>query len=346
MKRKEVYMKLNDSLETAANHQRIVLAGGCFWGTERYLEQLPGVVRTFVGYANGHTPNPSYEEVCTGNTGHAEAVFVEYDAEVIELKYLLTYFFKTINPTMRNRQGNDFGHQYRSGIYYFNPSEVPLIKAFIAEEQKNYTRAIQTEVLPLKTMYPAEEYHQKYLQKNPGGYCHVTFESLPKDNAKLRDDQALNGAKQSNPLWDSYKMPAKEELQALSDLSYRVTQEKATERPFTSEYDKEFGEGIYVDITNGQPLFSSKAKFDAGCGWPSFTHPIEKDLIHEEMDTSHGMIRTEVLSQLSGAHLGHVFPDGPDNNLRYCINGAALRFVPRAKMEEEGYGYLLSIWQD
>lgn len=336
-------MNQNYSLEIKENHQKIVLAGGCFWGTERYLEQLPGVIRTFVGYANGHTENPTYEEVCTGNTGHAEAVFVEYDADIIELKYLLSYFFKTINPTMRNRQGNDFGHQYRSGIYYFNPSEVPLIKDFIAREQKNYTRAIQTEVLPLKTIYPAEEYHQKYLQKNPGGYCHVTFESLPSADAKLKDE---NQKQSSNPLWDSYQLPTKEALQSLSDLSYRVTQEKATERPFTSEYDKQFGDGIYVDITNGQPLFSSKAKFDAGCGWPSFTHPIEKDLIHEEMDTSHGMIRTEVLSALSGAHLGHVFPDGPNDNLRYCINGASLRFISRDKMEEEGYGYLLKIWEN
>lgn len=330
----------NYKLTAEAGLRRIVLAGGCFWGTERYLEQFPGVVRTFVGYANGSKENPTYEEVCTGKTGHAEAVFVEYNPQELSLKYLLTYFFKTINPTSRNRQGNDIGTQYRSGIYYFDPKDRPVIEQFIAEEQKNYDKKIQTEVNTLKCMYPAEEYHQKYLVKNPGGYCHVTFESLPTAADKLTDE----ADNQTNPLWDNYSVPSKQDLEKLDELSYQVTQEKATERPFSSIYDKEFSEGIYVDITNGQPLFSSKHKFDPGCGWPSFTHPIENALIHEELDTSHNRIRTEVLSELSGAHLGHVFPDGPDGNLRYCINGASIRFVPKDKMEEEGYGYLLKLF--
>lgn len=332
----------NYTLETLSGNHRIVLAGGCFWGTERYLEQLPGVVRTFVGYANGHADNPTYEMVCSGETGYVEAVYVEYNPNQIELKYLLQYFFKTINPTMRNRQGNDFGHQYRSGIYYFDSMEVPVIKGFIEEEQKNYTRKIQTEVQAFRNMYPAEEYHQKYLQKNPNGYCHVQFDSLPDADVKLVDDKKNTVV---SPLWANYSVPKEETLKALSELSFKVTQQKATERPYTSEYDQEFSEGIYVDITNGQPLFTSKDKFDAGCGWPSFTKPIENALIHEEMDTSHGMIRTEVLSELSGSHLGHVFPDGPNKGLRYCINGASLRFIPKDKMDKEGYGYLLSLFE-
>lgn len=338
-KESSMIIKENYSLNTQSGNQRIVLAGGCFWGTERYLEQIPGVERTFVGYANGKTEAPTYEEVCTGTTGHAEAVFVEYNPQVVELKYLLTYFFKTMNPTSVNRQGNDIGSQYRSGIYFFAEQDLPVIQEFIKREQKNYSKPIQTEVLPLQNMYPAEEYHQKYLVKNPNGYCHVQFDTLPTEKDVLRDD---NNSK-TGELWQ-YQVPTEESLKELSDLSFQVTQNKATERPFTSPYDQEFSEGIYVDITNGQPLFSSKDKFDAGCGWPSFSRPIEEALIAEEMDTSHNMVRTEVLSELSGAHLGHVFPYAPTNGLRYCINGASLRFVPKEKMEEEGYGYLLKLF--
>ena len=193
----------------------------------------------------------------------------------------------------------------------------------------------------MTNIYPAEEYHQKYLVKNPNGYCHVQFDTLPLENDILKDDPS---ALKQGDLWQ-YQMPTAEMLKELSDLSYQVTQNKATERPYTSPYDQEFADGIYVDITNGQPLFSSKDKFDAGCGWPSFSRPIEEALIAEETDTGHGMIRTEVLSELSGAHLGHVFPDGPNNGLRYCINGASLRFVPKDKMEAEGYGYLMKLFQ-
>lgn len=329
------------TLDVKTGNQKIVVAGGCFWGTERYIEQLPGVERTFVAYANGKSQSPSYEEVCTGQTGHAEAVFVEYNPEIIDLHHLLTYFFKTMNPTSLNRQGNDVGSQYRSGIYYFNEGDRPVIEAFIQGEEKNYSQPIQTEVLALSNLYPAEEYHQKYLVKNPNGYCHVRFDSLPKQGAVLKGAMP---SKQGE-LWN-YQPAGDDQLRKLPALSYEVTQNKATERPFTSPYDQEFGEGIYVDITSGQPLFSSRDKFDAGCGWPSFSRPIEEALIAEELDTSHNRIRTEVLSDLSGAHLGHVFTDGPKDmgGLRYCINGAALRFVPKANMEKEGYGYLLTLF--
>lgn len=144
-----------------------------------------------------------------------------------------------------------------------------------------------------------------------------------------------------------FKKPSKEELKArLSDISYKVTQENGTERPHTHEYDQNFQEGIYVDIVSGEPLFSSTDKFDAGCGWPSFSKPIDKEMIREKKDFSHLMIRTEVRSNLADSHLGHVFTDGPmdKGGLRYCINGAALRFIPKDKMIEEGYEEYLVIF--
>lgn len=133
----------------------------------------------------------------------------------------------------------------------------------------------------------------------------------------------------------------------LSNLEYRVTQENATERPFTSKLNDNNEEGIYVDIVSGEPLFSSKDKFDAGCGWPSFTKPVEDEHIIEKRDLSHGMIRTEVRSKYGDSHLGHVFPDGPRDKggLRYCINGASLRFIKKEDMEKEGYGGYLSLFE-
>lgn len=132
----------------------------------------------------------------------------------------------------------------------------------------------------------------------------------------------------------------------LSDISYRVTQENATEIPFTSPYDNFYEDGIYVDIVSGEVLFSSLDKYDAGCGWPSFTKTLDDKNITEKTDLSHGMIRTEVRSKNADSHLGHVFPDGPKDKggLRYCINGASLRFIPKDKMEEEGYGQYLDIF--
>lgn len=145
-----------------------------------------------------------------------------------------------------------------------------------------------------------------------------------------------------------YKKPSDEELrEKLTDLEYEVTQNAGTERPFSSEYDDFYEEGIYVDKISGEPLFSSKDKFNAGCGWPSFAKPVEGTEINEKEDLSHGMVRTEVRSKDADSHLGHVFPDGPQElgGLRYCINGATLRFVPKEDLEKEGYGKYLSLFE-
>lgn len=151
----------------------IYLAGGCFWGTQKYLDQLKAVVETEVGYANGTTEHPSYEEVCHNNTGHAETVRVVYDDEQISLEELLQFYFKSINPTSINRQGEDQGSQYRTGIFYTEAQQEPVIREQLTDLAKGYDKPLVVECLPLNNFYPAEEYHQKYLEKNPHGYCHL-----------------------------------------------------------------------------------------------------------------------------------------------------------------------------
>lgn len=311
----------------------IYLAGGCFWGTEHFLKLVPGVISTEVGYANSRVPNPSYKEVCTGNTNAAETVKVTYDPDSVSLPFLLDLYFKTIDPTSINRQGNDRGTQYRTGIYYTDPADKSVVAKSIAELSASYARPIAVEDLPLENFYPAEDYHQDYLDKNPGGYCHLD-PSLFALARSAREKKARSASE------SGYRKKSKEELKKeLTPLQYEVTQNAATERPFSNEYDNEFRKGIYVDITTGQPLFLSSDKYNSGCGWPAFSRPIDDSLIEEVRDTSHGMVRTEVRSKLGDAHLGHVFPDGPRDKggLRYCINSASLRFIPVEDMKAEGY---------
>lgn len=322
-------------------NKSIVLAGGCFWGTQAYMKQLPGVVKTYVAYANSKVANPSYEQVSYGDTNAVEAVYVEYDEYIIDLEHLLKYFFYTIDPTSLNRQGNDVGVQYRSGIYFTDASDEAEILAFIKERQKDYAKPIVVEVKPLENISKAEEYHQDYLSKNPNGYCHVTFETLPPKNAILSNKK--RSRIDLKRLMEYQNKDEKQLKNELSPLAYDVVKNSATERAFSSELNDEKREGIYVDITNNQPLFSSHDKFNSGSGWPSFTKPIDSSLLGEVADNSYGMSRVEVRSSLSNSHLGHVFNDGPKDRggLRYCINGSALKFIPKEDMQKEGYGYLL-----
>ena len=311
----------------------IYLAGGCFWGAEKYLALIPGVLSTTVGYANGRTAGPTYEDVCRRDTGHAEAVKVEYDIKKVSLTFLLELFYDAIDPTSLNRQGGDVGTQYRTGVYYVDEADKEIILGSIALLQESYDKPVMIEVKPLENFYPAEEYHQKYLEKNPGGYCHIGGAKFEQAR-RAADDVTL------------YRVMEREELRyTLSELQFEVTQNGATEAPFRNEYFATFEPGIYVDITSGEPLFVSADKFDAGCGWPSFARPLAERLLAELPDHSHGRERVEVRSEKSGAHLGHVFEDGPAElgGLRYCINSAALRFVPRERMQAEGYGHLLDL---
>ncbi len=315
--------------------RRIYLAGGCFWGLEAFLKQLPGVLNTQVGYANGRTEAPSYEAVCHQDTGHAETVEVGYDAEELPLTLLLQAFLAVIDPTSRNRQGNDYGTQYRSGIYYTEAQERPQIEAVLQQAQRAYQQPIVTEVEPLRHFYPAEEVHQDYLTAHPDGYCHIHAQNAQRAIQKLQAKQFV--------LKGRYPRPKAEAIaERLTDLQFAVTQHKATEQPFANPYAAHFERGIYVDIVTGEPLFLSCDKFEAGCGWPSFSRPILSEAVVEQTDKSHGMVRTEVLSRQGSSHLGHVFDDGPKERggWRYCINSAALRFVPYEEMDAAGYGVL------
>ena len=304
----------------------IYLAGGCFWGLEEYFSRISGVLATSVGYANGQVETTNYQLL--KETDHAETVQVIYDEKVVSLREILLYYFRVIDPLSVNQQGNDRGRQYRTGIYYKDEADLPAIYTVVQEQERMLGRKIAVEVEKLRHYILAEDYHQDYLKKNPSGYCHIDVTDAEK------------------PLIDAanYEKPSQEVLkESLTEESYRVTQEAATEAPFTNAYDQTFEEGIYVDITTGEPLFFAKDKFASGCGWPSFSRPISKELIHYYKDLSHGMERIEVRSRSGNAHLGHVFTDGPREfgGLRYCINSASLRFVAKDEMEEAGYGYLL-----
>lgn len=312
--------------------KQIYLAGGCFWGTEHLMSLVPGVIATEAGYANSRVAHPSYEMVCTGHTGAAETVEVTYESDRIGLSDILFLYFRSIDPVSVNRQGGDTGTQYRTGIYYANPADLPVIEAVVATVARRYEEPLAVEVAPLRNFYVAEEYHQNYLEKNPGGYCHV--------NPALFVE-ARNLGKSSTG--DKASLRAR-----LTPLQWEVTQHGATERPFDNEYDHEFRPGIYVDITDGTPLFVSSRKYDSGCGWPAFTKPITDASVTEHLDTTFGRRRIEVRSASSGSHLGHVFPDGPreEGGMRYCINSAALRFIPYSKMEAEGYADYMPLVTD
>lgn len=311
----------------------IYLAGGCFWGLEKYLSLLPGVLSTQVGYANGRTANPSYEQVCRENTGHAETVKVDYDETLISLRFLLGQFYRVIDPASLNRQGNDIGTQYRTGIYFEDARDEATIARSLQELQATIRGQVVVEALPLEHFYTAEEYHQQYLDKNPEGYCHIGLQNFVQ-------------ARRAVDVETRYRVRPQAELrESLTPLQFEVTQRAATERPHQNEYNGEFAQGIYVDITTGAPLFLSTDKFESGCGWPAFSKPISPEMLDTLPDHSFGRVRTEVRSKHGNAHLGHVFTDGPREagGLRYCINSASLRFIPKDEMEAEGYGDLMGL---
>ncbi|NME36804.1 bifunctional peptide-methionine (S)-S-oxide reductase MsrA/peptide-methionine (R)-S-oxide reductase MsrB [Fusobacterium sp. FSA-380-WT-3A] len=321
-------MENKTEVTNSMNTKEIYLAGGCFWGVEAYFERINGVVDAQSGYANGKTENPKYEDVVYRGTGHAETVHVIYDTTKIDLATLLQYYFRIIDPTSVNKQGNDRGTQYRTGIYYTDENDREIIQKELDELQKGYKKKIVVENKKLENFYLAEDYHQDYLKKNPNGYCHI---DLSKADEVIVDKNKYR------------KLSEKELKEKLTDIQYKVTQKADTERPYRNEYWDFYEKGIYVDIVTGEPLFSSKDKFDSGCGWPSFSKAIAPEVVNYSEDRSFGMRRIEVKSRVGDSHLGHVFDDGPQDRggLRYCINSASIKFIPLEKMEEEGYGNLI-----
>jgi peptide methionine sulfoxide reductase msrA/msrB len=321
-------------------------AGGCFWCTEADLEKLDGVVKVVSGYTGGNEENPSYEQVSSGRTGHVEAIQIYYDPTKIAYEELLDTFWKQIDPTDSGGQFVDRGSQYRSAIFYHDEEQKRLAEKSKEDLNRSgkFNKPIVTAIVKFKKFYEAEDYHQDYSKKNPLNYQFYRFSS--------GRDQFLTGVWGKDPETvkgkskKAYQKPDDATLKKrLTPLQYEVTQKDGTEPPFQNEYWDNKREGIYVDVVSGEPLFSSLEKFDSGTGWPSFTKPLESGNIVEKEDRSLFMKRTEVRSKHGNSHLGHVFDDGPPpTGLRFCMNSASLRFIPKEDLEKEGYGEYLKLF--
>jgi len=306
---------------------KATFAGGCFWCMVKPFHKYEGVERVISGYTGGHVDNPTYKQVCSETTGHLEAIEVTFDPDVISYEELLRIYWRQIDPTDGGGQFNDRGESYRPAIFYHSEEQRAAAERSKQEieDSGRFDRSIEVEIRPAKTFWEAEDYHQDYYKKNPFRYEMYRVGS--------------GRAKFVKEAWSDKKLQ-KDLKDRLTPIQYKVTQENGTEPPFQNEYWDEEREGLYVDVIDGTPLFTSRDKFQSNCGWPSFARPIEEKRIDMNMDTTHHMVRTEVRSKGADSHLGHLFDDGPKElgGLRYCINSAALRFIPKEELESAGYG--------
>ena len=346
------------------NIAEATFAGGCFWCTEADFEKLPGVLEAVSGYTGGHVENPTYKEVCSGKTGHAEAVLVRFDLSKTTYTELLKYFWRHIDPVDTGGQFVDRGSQYRSAIFCHDDEQKRLaeLSKEALERAGIFDRPVATEISRASKFYSAEDHHQGYFKTCPveygayragsgrDGFLEGAWDAESVERFEEEFDKALGeadgeagGTVYSKP--DDQPLDDQSLKERLTPEQYRVTQQCGTEPPFRNEFWDNKREGIYVDVVSGEPLFSSLAKYDSGSGWPSFFRPLEPENIVEKKDSSQGISRIEVRSAGGDSHLGHVFPDGPGpTGLRYCINSASLRFIPKEDLEKEGYGKYLKLF--